>query len=156
VKTFNDSKGRTWSLALNLGTVKAVKDALAIDLLQPEQGDPPLITRLGTDELLLAQVIWDFLRPQFEAQKIDEAEVAASFDGSALLAAQNAFWEELADFFHARGREHRVKAIRKQMALVDAGITAIGEKIDRVDVEATIRGILSGESPAPSPSTPAA
>jgi hypothetical protein len=54
MKTFNDAAGRTWTISLNLGTAIAVKDALGIDLLQPEQGDPPLLTRLGTDELLLS------------------------------------------------------------------------------------------------------
>lgn len=56
MKTFTDAAGRTWTLALNLGTAMAVKDKLGIDLLQPEAGDPPLLTRLGTDEMLLGEM----------------------------------------------------------------------------------------------------
>ena len=48
MKTFTDAAGRTWSLALTLGTALHVKTKLVIDLLQPEAGEPPLLTRLGT------------------------------------------------------------------------------------------------------------
>ena len=70
MKTFTDTAGRTWTISLNLGTAMSVKDALGIDLLQPEAGDPPLLTRLGTDELLLGEVICCLLAGQFEAHKV--------------------------------------------------------------------------------------
>ena len=57
MKTFTDAAGRTWTLALTLGTAMKVKAKLDIDLLQPEAGDPPLLTRLGTDEMLLGEVL---------------------------------------------------------------------------------------------------
>ena len=44
MKTFTDAAGRTWTIALNLGTAMAVKDKLGVDLLQPEDGDPPVLT----------------------------------------------------------------------------------------------------------------
>ena len=84
MKTFTDTAGRTWTLSLNLGTAMAVKDSLGIDLLQPEAGDPPLLTRLGTDELLLGEVLCALLGGQFEAHKVTDADVRASFDGSTL------------------------------------------------------------------------
>ena len=82
MKTFTDAAGRTWSISLNLGTALKVKDALGVDLLQPEQGEPPLLTRLGTDELLLGQVLCALLGDQFEVHKVTEADVRAGFDGS--------------------------------------------------------------------------
>ena len=91
MKTFTDAAGRTWSISVNLGTALKVKDSLGVDLLQPEQGDPPLLTRLGTDELLLGQVICCLLSDQIEAHKVTEADVRAGFDGQTLLAAQTAF-----------------------------------------------------------------
>jgi len=45
MKTFTGAAGRTWTLTLNLGTAMAVKEKLNIDLLQPEQGDPPQLRR---------------------------------------------------------------------------------------------------------------
>lgn len=98
MKTFTDAAGRTWTITLNLGTAMKVKAKLDIDLLQPEAGDPPLLTRLGTDELLLGEVFCALLEGQFEAHKVTADDVRAAFDGQTLLAAQKAFYEEMIDF----------------------------------------------------------
>lgn len=94
---------------LSSGTLRlAVKEQLGVDLLQPEAGDPPLLTRLGTDEMLLGEVLCAMLQQQFETQGVTAEEVRDGFDGQTLLAAQKAFYEELIDFFRSRGRtDHR-------------------------------------------------
>ena len=154
MKTFTDAAGRNWTLTLNLGTAMAVKGKLDIDLLQPEAGDPPLLTRLGTDEMLLGEVLCAMLEGQFVTHKVTEDDVRNSFDGQTLLGAQKAFYEELIGFFRSRGRNDRAKAVAKQMAMIDAAVTAIETRIDGIDVDETIRGAMSGESPEPSASTP--
>ena len=162
MKTFTDAAGRTWTVTLNLGTAMAVKDKLGVDLLQPEAGDPPLLTRLGTDELLLGEVLCALLEGQFVTHKVTAEDVRASFDGATLLAAQQAFYEELIDFFRSRGRNDRAKAVAKQMAMIDAAVTAIETRIDGIDVDETIRdavsepnrGAMSGSLPEPSGSIP--
>ncbi|QNN25137.1 hypothetical protein HED60_23610 [Planctomycetales bacterium ZRK34] len=154
MKTFTDAAGRTWTLTLNLGTAMAVKAKLDIDLLQPEAGDPPLLTRLGTDEMLLGEVLCAMLEGQFVTHKVTEDDVRSGFDGQTLLAAQKAFYEELIDFFRSRGRNDRAKAVAKQMAIIDAAVTAIETRIDNIDVDQTIRGAMSGESPDQSASAP--
>jgi len=147
MKMFTDAAGRTWTITLNLGTAMKVKAKLDIDLLQPEAGDPPLLTRLGTDELLLGEVLCALLEGQFEAHKVTADDVRAAFDGQTLLAAQKAFYEEMIDFFRSRGRNDRAKAVAKQMAMIDAAVTAIETRIDGIDIDQTIRGAMSGESP---------
>src|SRR5690606_28638885 len=166
MKTFTDTAGRTWTITLNLGTAMAVKAKLDIDLLQPEaprNGDPesggPLLTRLGTDEMLLGEVLCALLEKQFETHKVTEDDVRAAFDGQTLLAAQKAFYEEMIDFFRSRGRNDRAKAVAKQMAMIEAAVTAVETRIDALDIEATISsaltpGPMSGASPGPSASTP--
>lgn len=147
MKTFTDAAGRTWTLTLNLGTALTVKAKLDIDLLQPEAGDPPLLTRLGTDEMLLGEVLCAMLEGQFEAHKVTDEDVRNSFDGQTLLAAQKAFYEELIDFFRSRGRNDRAKAVAKQVAMIDAAVSAIETRIDGIDIDKTIHGAISGESP---------
>ena len=153
MKTFTDAAGRTWTITLNLGTAMAVKAKLGIDLLQPEAGDPPLLTRLGTDEMLLGEVLCALLAKQFETHKVTEDDVRAAFDGQTLLAAQKAFYEEMIDFFQSRGRSDRAKAVAKQMDLIDAAVTAIETRLDGIDIEQTIRGAMSGDLPGASEST---
>jgi len=158
MKTFTDAAGRTWTIALTLGTAMHVKDSLGVDLLQPEAGyptadDSPLLTQLGTDELLLGRVLCALLAGQFEAHKVTEADVWAGFDGKTLLAAQGAFYEELEAFFTGRGRTDRAKAVAAQVRLIDAGVKAAEARIDAIDVDEVIHGAMSGSPPAPSAST---
>ena len=154
MKTFTDTANRTWTISLNLGSALAVREMLDIDLLQPEAGEPPLLTRLGTDELLLGQVICCLLGSQFEAHNVDEADVRASFDGATLLAAQKAFYEELVVFFRSRGRTDRARAVAAQAEMIERAVAMATEKLDAMDVEQTILGAVSGSSPASSDSIP--
>lgn len=151
--SFRDVADREWRLSLTLGSAKAVKDALGVDLLQPEQGDPPLLTRLGTDELLLAEVLCAMLTRQFEAAGITAEDVLISFDGRTILDAQTAFYGELMDFFRSRGRTERARAVAKQAEMIAAAVTAVEARIEALDVNATIDGLLSGDSQGPSGST---
>lgn len=150
MKTFTDAAGRTWTLAINLGTAMLVKDKLGVDLLQPEVGEPdsggPLLTRLGTDEMLLGEVLCALLEKQFETHKVTVEEVRTAFDGRTLLAAQQAFYEELIDFFQSRGRADRAKAVAKQMTLINTAVAAIEARIDQIDPRKMVDGVMSGAS----------
>ena len=154
MKTFTDAAGRTWTLALTLGTAMKVKAKLDIDLLQPEAGDPPLLTRLGTDEMLLGEVLCAMLEGQFEAHKVTDEDVRSSFDGQTLLAAQKAFYEELIDFFRSRGRADRARAVETQMKLIEKAVKAIETRIEQFDMDSVIDGAMSGSLQAQSESTP--
>jgi hypothetical protein len=151
MKTFNDASGRSWTLTLTFGAAIAVKSKLDVDLLQIEAGDPPLLTRLGTDELLLGEILLVMLEGQFEKHKVTEDDVRNAFDGATLLAAQKAFYAEMIDFFRSRGRKDRAAAVAKQMTMIDAAIEAIEQRIDAIDVETTIRNSGGGATPGGSP-----
>lgn len=147
MKTFTDTAGRTWSIRLTLGSALAVKGTTGADLLNPEAGDPPLLTRLGTDEMLLGEVLCALLTDQFETHKVTAEDVRNSFDGPTLLAAHKAFYEELEDFFRSRGRTDRAAMVAKQAAIIARGVAAIEAKIDAVDPDQLIDGVMSGDSP---------
>lgn len=146
MKQFTDRTGRAWTLSLTLGTAMQVKAALAVDLLAPEAGDPPLLTRLATDEYLLGSVIFELMRRQAEERNLTETDVQAAFDGATLLAAQEAFFEELVDFFRSRGRPDRAAAVGKQGALMAAAIRAANSRVEAIEVEAAL-GAMSGGPP---------
>ena len=145
MREFTDTTGRKWRIALTLGSAMQVKSALEVDLLAPEAGDPPLLTRLATDEFLLGKVILCLLSGQFEACQMTEADVLASFDGATLLAAQEAFFGDLTDFFQSRGRLDRAAAVRKQSALMQAAIQQATAEVQAITLT---HGGRSGESPA--------
>lgn len=160
MKTFTDANGRSWTLTLNLGTAMTVKSRLDIDLLQPEaprKGEAngePVLTLLGTDEMLLGEVLCVMLEGQFIKHGVTEEDVRNCFDGQTLLAAQKAFYEELIDFFRGRGRNDRAKAVAKQMAMINAAVSAVETKLDAINIEETILGVMSGASQEASGSAP--
>jgi len=153
MKTFKDKADRNWTIGINLATAKRLRDTLNVDLLQPEIGDPPLLTRLGTDEILLGEVLCVLLSDQFEAHKVTADDVLAAFDGQTLLAAQEAFYEDLVDFFRGRGRTDRAKAVARQAEMIAATVARAEKEIDRIDIDKVIDGAYgkkSGGSQAPS------
>jgi hypothetical protein len=158
MKTFTDSAGRTWTLALTIDAVKRVKSLLDVNLLELEAGDPPLLTRLGTDVILLCDVIFALVKPQADAAGVSDQEFAAALGGDVVLAAQTAFYEELVDFFRKLGRGDLAKAVDAQRRMIDLAVARIETRIDRLDLEAAVESTLgepSTSSPQSSESTPA-
>jgi hypothetical protein len=156
MKTFTDSASRTWTISMTIDSVKRVRDLLQINLLEPEAGDPPLLTRLGTDEILLCDVIYCLVKPQADQQNISDAQFGQALGGDAILAAQTAFYEEMIDFFLKRGRPDRAKAATAQLKMITLAVQRIEKTLDSLDLAKEIErifGNLSGSLPESSAST---
>jgi len=158
MKTFTDNAGRAWTVSLTIDAAKRVKGLLDVNLLELEAGDPPLLTRLGTDVILLCDVIFALVKPQADAASVSDEEFAAALGGETILAAQTAFYEELVDFFRKLGRTDLAKAVDAQRRMIDLAVRRIETRIDRLDLEAAVESTLgepSTSSPPSSESIPA-
>jgi len=158
MKTFTDTAGRTWTIALTIDAAKRVKSLLDVNLLELEAGDPPLLTRLGTDVILLCDVIFALVKPQADAAGVTDEEFGRALGGEAILAAQTALYEELVDFFRKLGRGDLAKAVDAQRRMIDLAVARIETRIDGLDLEAAVESTLgepSTSSPESSESTPA-
>jgi len=147
MKTFKDNQDRDWQIAINIGTAKRVKEKLDVDLLQPEIGEPPLLTRLGTDELLLGEVICCLLEEQFEALDMTADDMRKVFEGKPLLDAHMAFYEDMLNFFRARGRIDRAAMVEKQTKILTAAIARATTVVDGVKVKTVIDEIFGKVKP---------
>lgn len=154
MQKFKDAENREWQIAITIGSVDAVFEAIGVDLLQPDvpQGtsNDPLLTQLGTDERLLGQVICELLMEQIDAANMDVKDIKAAFDGKTMLAATAAFHKEWAHFFRERGRTDRVTMIEKQAVLMGRGVERARELIEEVDVDEIVRSTMPGNSPVSS------
>jgi len=103
LQVFKDEKGREWNLEVNICTVKLVRDLLKINLLELEVGSPPLLTRLGTELMLLVDVIFVMLKEQADAVGVSDEEFGRGLNGPSILSAQTAFFDELCFFSGAWG-----------------------------------------------------
>jgi len=95
MRTFQDSAGRTWTVAVNVDAVKRVRDLLKEDLLDIEQTLP----RLLVDPILLCDVVYCVCKPQADAEKISDVDFARAMAGGTIAQAKAALLEELVDFF---------------------------------------------------------
>jgi len=158
---FTDSQGDGWSLAITIGTAKRAKEHLAVDLLQPLEGSPPLLTRLSTDLIFLCDLLFAICQPQAEQRQLTDVQFAERLAGEALQGAHEALMEGLVDFFRQLRRPDVVAAIDKQREVIRRAVelaeqTVQSNEFDRlIDRELQkIPGSLSGDSPASSASTP--
>lgn len=155
MRTFTDSAGRTWTLALTIDAAKRARDLLKVNLLELEAGSPPLLTRLGTDVILLCDVIYALVKPQADAAGVTDAQFGAALGGEVILAAQTAFYEELVDFFRKLGRSDLAKAVAAQRKMIDLAVQRIETRIDRLDLAAVVETSLESTRGEPSTSLPA-
>ena len=156
MKEFIDSTGRKWVLSLTIDAVKRCRDLLGVNLLEPEKGDPPLLTRIGTDEILFCDLLYCLCKPQLDQAQITDQQFGQSLGGDAILSASNAFYEEMVDFFRKRGRSDRAKAVAKQQEVIDLAVRRIERTLDILDMESQIEkalGSVSTNSPGSSEST---
>ena len=154
MKTFTDTAGRTWTLSLTIDAAKRVKGLLDVNLLELEAGDPPLLTKIGTDVILLCDVIFALVKPQADANGVSDEQFAAALGGETILAAQTALYEELVGFFRGLGRSDLAKAVDAQRRMIDLAVRKIETRIDKLDLEAAIETTL-GESSTSSPESSA-
>jgi hypothetical protein len=126
---------------VTFGSIRRVRDLVGVNLARMEDGDPPLLTQLGTDVVLLCNVIFALIKPQADQRGITDEEWAEAMGGEAILNAHNAFYEALQDFFRSAGRPDVVTAARKQKTMIDLAVRAGQEKLENIDPETQVRSI---------------
>jgi len=158
MKTFVDTAGRSWSIQLTIDSVKRVRGLLGVNLLDLVSGEPPLLTRFGTDIVLLCDVIFVLVKPQADAAEITDEQFGIALGGEAILGAQSAFYDELISFFQGLGRKDVIRAIAAQRNLIDKAVTRIALQLDQLDLDQMLEetiGKMSTNLPGPAESTPA-
>ena len=162
MKCFKDEKDRNWELTINIATVKKIMGLLDVNLLELEKGDPPLLTRLGTDLMLLVDVIYVLCKTQADARNVTDEDFGLALNGEAICRAQEAFYEELVLFFRGLGRSDLAQAIQTQLEMIKKAVAVMQQKIESVDVDEVLQNAFGKEftnllessesSPTPSPS----
>jgi len=165
VRTFKDNAGRTWSLTLNVWTVKKVRDLLGVDLLDlggesatgSSDKKPGLLFRLIADPVLLVDVLYVVCRDQADGASVMDEQFGRAMGGDAIDAATKAFLEELADFTPSpRDRARARKVIETTWAMIDKAQDVLDAKAEK-ELPAAVESALSalGNSSTSSPDSSA-
>ena len=162
MRTFKDNAGRTWSLTLNVWTVKKVRDLLGLDLLDlggdaATRDKPGLLFRLIADPVLLVDVLYVVCRDQADGASVMDEQFGRAMGGDAIDAATKAFLEELADFTPSpRDRARARKVVATTWAMIDKAQDVLDARAEK-ELPAAVESALSalGSSSTSSPDSSA-
>ena len=162
MRTFKDDAGRTWSLTLNVWTVKKVRDLLGVDLLDlggdaATRDKPGLLFRLIADPVLLVDVLYVVCKDQADGASVTDEQFGRAMGGDAIDAATRAFLEELADFTPSpRDRARARKVIETTWAMIDKAQDVLDARAEK-ELPAAVESALSalGSSSTSSPDSSA-
>ena len=165
MRTFNDNAGRTWSLTLNVWTVKKVRDLLGVDLLDlggesatgSSDKKPGLLFRLIADPVLLVDVLYVVCKDQADGASVTDEQFGRAMGGDAIDAATKAFLEELADFTPSpRDRARARKVIATTWQMIDRAQDVLDARAEK-ELPAAVETALSalGSSSTNSPDSSA-
>ena len=107
---FTDNQERTWSLSVNVNTLRRVKALCGVmltDLVVLEPGKKPtmeLLERLANDPVLLVDVLYAAIKPEADARGISDELFGAAMVGDVLETAVTALLEEVIAFFPSAKR----------------------------------------------------
>lgn len=158
---FADKDGTLWTVAIDILTVRDVRNELGLNLVDfiQEHGSQ-LCDRLADAETL-ASVIYVVCRPQVTLRGLDQDSFIRSFDCDAINAATAALLEALSNFYPQTKRKV-MRAILTQATQRIAATQPTDEEIEKSVAAAmdrhfqTTTGDKSGELQASLASTPAA
>jgi len=158
MKTFTDNAGRTWTVQVNVGAIKRVRDLIAVNLLEVIEGK--LIERLVGDPVLLCDVLYCLCKEQADAQGLADVDFGRGMGGDAIDHAATALLEELVDFFPQAQRRVLTKALGKLRAMEATALRAVETRLDSPELDRRLAaelariepGSLSGNAPASSAS----
>lgn len=139
MRSFQDSKGRSWHIVLNGWTLRQVKEnsGVLLTLLLDENAD--LFAKLYTDPILLADVVWGFIREQAENENISLRDFAESFEGDTVGEAREAVVEATVDFFDNPEKRQRLRKLKhKILEIAEAMETKGMEALEKIDPDSLV------------------
>ena len=100
MKSFTDNTGRTWTLVVNVATVKRVRALCGVDLnsvIEVEDGKPSakLLERLSSDPVLLVDVLYAVCKPECDQRNVSDEDFGAAMAGDAIEQATAALLDEV-------------------------------------------------------------
>jgi len=155
--SFVDNSRRTWEVAINVAAVKRIRGLLGIDLYALVDDGFKSLSKLVSDPVSLADVLYCLCKDQAEKQSISDEDFGRALAGDAITQAADAFVEELIDFFpDARARASLRKAIEAGKTVRDKVLSHAETILDSIDPETEAKKWISssGTWPESSGSTP--
>ena len=159
MRTFKDNAGRTWTVDINVATLKRVRGLTGVDLMQVIEGT--LIEKLIRDPVLLCDVVYAICKPEADAAKVSDEEFGKAMAGDAIEAATTTALEELVGFCPSpRDRANLGRVLQATKKVMERARDLVEKKLDSGELDRLADRLLetagasSGSAPESSASTP--
>lgn len=140
MKTFTDTQGRVWNLAMDVSALRRVKDLAKVDLMDLANGK--LVVELTNDPLMLCDVLYAMVQPEAAAKGIDLAGFCSGMGGDAFDPATEALLAELVDFFPNRRRPLMSAILKKERTLEEMAMTTATARLESGQAEKAMQKAL--------------
>ena len=159
MNTFKDVNGKSWTVAVTVGSAMRVKEMCQIDLLKLDES---LYAELG-DPYKLVGVLYALCMKQAESSSITPEQFGEGLCGDAIEHATDALLGAVADFFPSRRRTLLQKMTTAIKGVESLQLQKAETALENVNVEQIVSDLMakanvSGESssklPEPSGSPP--
>jgi hypothetical protein len=137
---WTDAQGRSWSTAINVNTIKRVRDLAGINLLEVFDGQ--LLNRLSEDPELLVNMLFAVCKPQADAQSVTAEAFAELLVGDAIEQAATSLVQGLIDFFPKDRREVLRRLWTATGKAQTEAIKLVTSKLDATNIDATIAAVM--------------
>ncbi|MEY3230424.1 MAG: hypothetical protein RL689_513 [Planctomycetota bacterium] len=166
MRQFKDNAGRTWTVDINVATLKRVRGLTGVDLMQIIEGT--LIEKLIRDPVLLCDVVYAVCKPEADAAKVSDEEFGKAMAGDAIEAATGALLDELISFCPSpRDRANLGRVLQATNRVLDkardltekriqtlTSESELDKLVNRMVLEPPMPGTSSTSAPELSASTP--
>ncbi|MCC6425713.1 MAG: hypothetical protein IT435_02710 [Phycisphaerales bacterium] len=160
MKQFKDNAGRTWTVDINVATLKRVRGLTGVDLMQVIEGT--LIEKFIRDPVLLCDVVYAICKPEADVAKVSDEEFGKAMAGDAIEAATGAVLEELVAFCPSpRDRANLGRVLQATKNVMERARDVVEKKLESGELDRLANRLLqnagasSTSAPASSESTPA-
>ena len=137
---FIDKEKDVWVIALDLRTMRRVRDVLDVDLLKLDQA---LIEKLTGDIYTLVDVLWLVCEEQADKRHVDDQKFGELLsDGDVIEAASTALLEGIVDFFPEARRVPMRRALVKIAEIQDRAGQCFAERLNDGRVDELITKLL--------------
>ena len=152
--------GRTWTVEINVATLKRVRGLTGVDLMQVIEGT--LIEKLIRDPVLLCDVVYAICKPEADTRTppVSNEEFGKAMAGDAIEAATTAVLEELVGFCPSpRDRANLGRVLQATKKVMERARDLVEKKLDSGELDRLADRLLetagasSISAPEPSAST---
>ena len=166
MRTFQDTEGRQWTLAVTHASIKRVRAMTGVDLAElsvdsAKKPEDQLFARLVGDPMLLVDVVFALCQPQAEQRGVSDAQFGEAMAGDVIDQATRALLGDLVDFIPSpRERARAAKLLAATNGMIDRANDLMDATLDAelATIESEVLRTIGGSStsgPASSASTPA-